>query len=98
LDDLTESAGTLIGAANCCKNNDAKNVYAAVTHACISQVGRERLREAFAKGTITKFFCSDTVTEEWKGNESSTVVSVADVFAKAILGKLLAVVRIINKV
>lgn len=86
LDDLTESAGTIIGAANCCKNNGAKKVYAAVTHGCISEVGRARLKEAFAKGTIDKFFCSNTVTEEFKGNESISVVSVADVFAKAILG------------
>jgi len=86
LDDLTESAGTIISAATCCKNNGAKKVYGAVTHGCISEVGRGRLRDAFTKGTIDKFFCSDTVTEEWKGNEYGTVVSVADVFAKAIYG------------
>ncbi len=86
LDDLTESAGTIIGAANCCKNNDAKKVYAAVTHGCMSEVGRNRLANAFATGVIDKFFCSDTVTEEFKGNGAISVISVADVFAKAILG------------
>ena len=86
LDDLTESAGTIISAANCCKNNGAGKVYGAVTHGCISEVGHGRLRDAFTKGTIDKFFCSNTVTEKWKGSEYVSVVSVADVFAKAIYG------------
>lgn len=86
LDDLTESAGTIIGAANCCKNNGANNVYAAVTHGCISEVGRKRLKEAHDKGTINRFYCSNTVTEEWLGNEWGEVIPVSEVFAKAIHG------------
>ncbi len=90
LDDLTESAGTLISAANCCKNNGAKNVYAAVTHDCLSPLGIDRLNIAHKDGLISRFFCSDTVLtdEDIKGMTAdfTTVVGVADVFAKAVHG------------
>jgi ribose-phosphate pyrophosphokinase len=89
LDDLTESAGTIISAANCCKNYDAANVYAAVTHGCVSRIGAVRLNQAFQTGCITRFFCSDTVTENTVdpiATSAGTVVSVADVFAAAING------------
>lgn len=89
LDDLTESAGTMIAAANCCKNNGADNVYAAVTHGCLSRIGATKLSLAVQQGIIKHFFCSDTVTENTidaiKGG-AGTIVSVAEVFAKAIYG------------
>ncbi len=85
LDDLTESAGTVIAAANCCKNNGASNVYAAVTHACLSPVGSALLNTSITNGTITQFFCSNTVTESTiKPGTVATIVNVADVFATAI--------------
>lgn len=89
LDDLTESGGTIISAANCCKNNGAAKVYAAVTHGCVSQIGGVRLNQALQNGTIQRFFCSDTVTESTvdpNATTTGTIVSVADVFAKAIHG------------
>lgn len=86
LDDLTESAGTMIAAAEQCKKNGATEVYCAVTHACISKVGRNRLEEAYKKGIINQFYCSSTVTENWEGTEWATVISIADIFAKAIQG------------
>jgi ribose-phosphate pyrophosphokinase len=87
LDDLTESAGTIISAANCCKTNGADNVYGAVTHGCLSRIGIVRLNEATMNGTIKHFFCSDTVTEDCvQAGAGGTIVSVAEVFAKAIHG------------
>jgi ribose-phosphate pyrophosphokinase len=86
LDDLTESAGTLVAAANCCKNNGANNVYAAVTHAAIGEVGAKRLWEAKCNKTIADFYCSDTIPHNDKVWFSNNVISVADVFAKAIRG------------
>lgn len=84
IDDLTESAGTLIAAADVCRFNGASKVYCAVTHGCFSETGKERLERAHSKGIIDQFFCSDTVTETWKGNEWGSVVSVAPLFAEAI--------------
>lgn len=86
LDDLTESAGTLIAAATECKNNGAAKVYCAVTHACLSTVGQERLTNAYNNNIIDKFFCSDTVSEGWDGGKYGTIVSVGDIFGKAIHG------------
>lgn len=86
LDDLTESAGTLVAAAKECRAHGAAKVYAAVTHACISEVGKERLQEAFDNELINGFYCSDTVTEEWDGGKYGNVVSVGEVFGKAIHG------------
>jgi len=43
VDDMTESAGTLIAAAKALKAHGAKKVFAGVTHALLSDLGRERL-------------------------------------------------------
>ena len=86
LDDLTESAGTLVAAAKECHKNKAKRIYAAVTHGCFSSIGRERLRKAHNDGILDHFYCSSTVTEEWVGNEWGTVIDVAHVFGQAIHG------------
>lgn len=86
LDDLTESAGTLIAAAVECKANKAAKIYAAVTHACLSEVGKSRLQEAYDNGIINGFFCSDTVTEEWGGGSYGNIVSVGEIFGRAIHG------------
>lgn len=85
VDDLTESAGTLVNAANCCKNNGAKNVYCAVTHNCLSSVGLMRLATALKDGTLTKFFSSNsTDVPVVKGDIN--IISVASLFSKAIHG------------
>ena len=86
LDDLTESAGTLQAAVNCCRNNGASNVYAAVTHGCLTPIGSERLQTLYDTDGLNQFYCSNTVTKEWLGNEWGTVVNVADLFAQAIRG------------
>ena len=86
VDDLTESAGTLIAGAKECRVNGAKKIYCAVTHACLDTLGISRLDEAYKSGVIDKFYCSDTVIDpktlelfEW-----ATVVSIKDIFGKAI--------------
>jgi len=86
LDDLTESAGTLVNAAICCRKNGAKKVIAAVTHAALSDIGGKRLWEAKCNGTIDEFYCSDTIPQGDKVWYTDTIVSVADVFSKAIHG------------
>src|ERR1019366_4972831 len=42
LDDLTDSAGTIVAAAKECRTNGASEVYAAVTHGCLATIGRQR--------------------------------------------------------
>jgi ribose-phosphate pyrophosphokinase len=88
VDDLTESAGTLIGAAKCCRENGAKNVYCAVTHNCLGPLGIYRLNNASMDGIITKFYSSDTTNRQPSTESlmSMTTLSVAPLFAKAIRG------------
>lgn len=69
LDDLTESAGTLIEAANTCKNNGASKIYCAITHGCFTLTGKERLLTAFKNKLIDCLFVSNTVESkhaDWK--------------------------------
>jgi len=84
LDDLTESGGTLVAAANCCRVNGAKNVYAAVTHACLNKGGFQKLNQAQWDNVINQFYCSNTVTEATIPHCKGGIVSVAEVFAEAI--------------
>ena len=85
VDDLTESAGTLITAAGQCKSKGANKVFAAVTHECITEIGVVRLLEAFQTGTIDHFYVSNTVQSTVQfAKDFMTVVNVAPVFAKAI--------------
>jgi len=85
VDDLTESAGTLITAAGTCKKRGAKEVFCAVTHGCFTDIGVARLQDAFQTGTIDHFFVSNTVeTNTQFSPQFVTVVDVAPVFAKAV--------------
>ena len=81
IDDLTESLGTMIQAANECKRQGAKLVTCAVTHGCLTDVGVKRLAET---NSIDEFIHSNT-NNTWSVVPS--IVKVWDVsvlFAKAI--------------
>lgn len=88
VDDLAESAGTLVEAAIMCKNNGASTVYTAVTHGCFTEIGIKRLIDAFSAKLIDSMFVSNTVAipfvdvPEWGGK--LITVDVSPVFAKAI--------------
>jgi ribose-phosphate pyrophosphokinase len=81
VDDLTTTAGTLCSAANILKENGAGDIYAAVSHACITAKGVERLE----KSPIKELVVTDTVPLVEKGNFPITVLSVANLLGEAIL-------------
>lgn len=93
IDDLTESVGTLIQAAKACKNRGAKSVTCAVTHGCFTDLGCQRLQEAFETKVVDEFFYSDSVGLDWtkigsypyNKPESLKEISVSALFAKAII-------------
>jgi len=97
IDDLTESAGTLIEAATACKEHGASEIYCAITHGCFTDIGVRRLINAFSGNTINHLFYSNTVdSTKWEPDgiyspgtpifqRTITVVNVADIFAKAVL-------------
>jgi len=88
VDDLTESAGTLIEASKECVNNGANSVSCAITHGCFTETGYSRLKEAFITKSISHLYVSNSVKTDfnWENeHEYITKVDVSSVFAKAIL-------------
>ena len=53
VDDLTETAGTLVGAAGILRGAGAKDVYAMVSHAVLTELAGERLRGSAIKELVT---------------------------------------------
>lgn len=53
VDDLTETAGTLVGAAKILRDAGAKDVYAMVSHAVLTELAAERLRGSAIKELVT---------------------------------------------
>ncbi len=81
IDDMTSTCGTLIAAAETLIAHGAKSVRAAVTHAMLSEAGLEKLK----KSPIKELIVSDSVPLEGIKDYPVTVLSVSELFAKAIL-------------
>jgi ribose-phosphate pyrophosphokinase len=77
VDDLTESAGTLTEATRVLLEHGAKNVYAGVSHAVLSDKGRDRL----AKSPIQEVFATNSVPQAF--GPKVTCLSVASLLADA---------------
>ena len=84
VDDLVTTAGTLTTAARSLKQNGAENIYAAVTHAVLTDMGFDRLKNSEIKELVT----TDTVplrdSEQVQGLPI-TVLSVAGLLGEAVL-------------
>lgn len=82
VDDLATTAGTLTTAARILKENGAENIYAAVSHAVLTDVGIERLKNSQIKELVV----TDTVPMMANTNGFPvTVLSVAGLLGEAIL-------------
>ena len=81
IDDMIDTAGTIVNAANAAKDNGAKSVTAVATHALLSGPAIERIKES----AIKKLIVTDTVfIPENKKLDNMEIVSVAQVFGEAI--------------
>jgi ribose-phosphate pyrophosphokinase len=80
VDDMTETAGTLIAAGQLLKQNGAKTVRALVSHCLLGEVGRERLRS----GVIDEIITTNSTPVEAE-NLPITVLSIAELLGDAIL-------------
>lgn len=78
VDDLTETAGTLTAAAKLLEKHGARNIYAGVSHAVLSDKGRERL----AASPIIEVFATDSVPQAH--GPKVTALSVAALLGEAI--------------
>lgn len=80
VDDLTETAGTLTGAAGILRDQGAKNIYAGVSHAVLTGLAVERLRNSEIKELIT----TDSVPVRSSGESRVKVLSVAQLMGEGI--------------
>ena len=81
IDDMIDTAGTTVNAANAAKDNGAKSVTAVATHALLSGPAIERIKES----AIKKLIVTDTVSiPENNKLDNMEIVSVAQVFGEAI--------------
>lgn len=82
VDDMVDTAGTIVAAADVLLDYGATEVYACATHAVLSGPAVERL----AGSQFKKVFVSDTIplAEKDRGCDKIEVFSIADLLAKAI--------------
>jgi ribose-phosphate pyrophosphokinase len=80
VDDLTETAGTLVNAATLLKKKGAKKILACVSHALLNDLGIERLR----KSKIDELITTDTVLRPAIDGVKITTLSVAALLGEAI--------------
>jgi ribose-phosphate pyrophosphokinase len=81
LDDLTETAGTLCGAAEILKRRGAKKVYAAVSHAVLNKIALDRLK----KSKIEELVTTDTVPHSKVDGFALTELTVAPLLGEAMM-------------
>lgn len=80
VDDLTETCGTLVSASKFLKAQGAKSIIACVSHAVLSPIGIERLRNSVIDELIT----TDTVSRPPISGVNLTTLSVAGLLGEAI--------------
>ena len=81
VDDMIDTAGTIVQGAEALYANGAKEIYACATHAVLSGPAIERIKNSH----ITEMVLLDTIElPEEKKLDKIKVLSVAKLFAKAI--------------
>jgi ribose-phosphate pyrophosphokinase len=81
VDDLVDTAGTLVRGVEVLKGKGARNIYAACTHGILSGEAIQNIKES----AISTFFVSDSVVvTEDKKIDKLVILSVADLLADAI--------------
>lgn len=80
IDDMIDTAGTIVQAANAMRENGALKIYAACTHPILSGNAVERIENS----AIEKIIATDTVVTNHAYCSKLETVSVAQLFAEAI--------------
>jgi len=80
VDDMTETAGTLVSAARILRRRGAKRIIAVVSHAGLNDLGIKRLR----KSNIDELITTDTVPRPQIEGVKLTTCSVAGLLGEAI--------------
>jgi len=81
VDDLVDTAGTLVSAIEALKKNGAKNIYSSITHPLLSGPALDRIN----KSEITKLYVSDTIPfKAGVKTDKISVITASEIFAEAI--------------
>ena len=80
VDDLTETAGTLVGAARILRDQGARDIYAGVSHSVLTDLAVERLRNSEIKELIT----TDSVPVRTDVDSLVKELSVAELLGEGI--------------
>lgn len=81
VDDLVDTAGTLVSAVEALKKNGAKNIYSSITHPLLSGPALERIN----KSELTQLYVSDTIPLKSDiETDKISVITASDIFAEAI--------------
>ncbi len=80
VDDITETAGTIASAARILKNSGVKDIYAAVSHAVLTDLATERLRDSPIKQLIT----TNSVPVSANAPQQLSVLSIAELLGEGI--------------
>ena len=82
VDDIVDTAGTLMSGIKMLYDNGAKEVYASCVHGVLSGPAIERLKESKVKG----FICTNTIAQDKKQAEfpEMTVLSVGEILGQTI--------------
>jgi len=81
IDDIVDTAGTLVGAASAIMGAGAKSVYAYITHPVLSGDALSKIESSL----LTKLMVTDSIQLGDKKSDKIEVISVADLFGEAIL-------------
>jgi len=81
VDDMTSTAGTLCEAARMLEDRGAKSIHAAVSHAMLSEVGIERLKDSPIQELVT----TDSIPQQSWDGFPVTVLSIAELMGEAIM-------------
>ncbi len=82
VDDLIDTGNTFVNCAEALKAAGAKKIIGACTHPVFSGKAVERI---VASEAVTKVIVTDTIDCHWQPNPKIEIISVADLFAEAIV-------------
>ncbi len=82
VDDLIDTGGTFVSAINTMKENGAKDIYGAVTHALLSGHALERINDT----SIKELYVTDSIPlKEYSNNKKIKVRTASELLAEAII-------------
>jgi len=82
LDDMVDTGGSVVAAAAALLRNGATEVFLVATHAVLSADAKDKLKKAVLKEVVF----TDSIPQNFGGMGNVKILSIADLFAKTILG------------